>query len=330
MTIPAISHFSLSDSDLLYAAMQNTALQTWSEQLPHQLAQLFANNHGDYARWSQVLQSLPMIRQIQVDFNADNLLMSTDELIDYEQLDYLLKQLSPWRKGPYQINHLLIDTEWHSDWKWQRIKDHFAPLKNRVVLDIGCGNGYHCWRMLGAGARLVIGIDPSWLFYIQFQAMKHFMGPQAVHLLPIGIEQLPKTLNAFDTVFSMGVLYHRRSPIDHLLQLKSTLRSGGELVLETLIIEGHKGESLVPKNRYAKMRNVWFLPSVATLIQWLQRCGFINVRVVDINKTSTQEQRSTEWMTYESLDNFLDSDDQEKTIEGYPAPIRAILIAQKL
>jgi len=245
------------------------------------------------------------------------------------QLEASLKQLSPWRKGPYQINDLLIDTEWHSDWKWNRIKAYLTPLKNRMVLDIGCGNGYHCWRMHGEGARLVIGIDPSWLFWVQFQAIKHFTGDKPVHLLPFGIEQLPKALNAFDTVFSMGVFYHRRSPIDHLMQLKSTLRQGGELVLETLIIDGPKGESLVPDDRYAKMRNVWFLPTIQTMTQWLRRCGFENINVVDINQTTTQEQRTTTWMPYESLQDFLDPDDENKTIEGYPAPKRATFIAQK-
>ncbi len=319
----------LSCYEPLYQSMQDTALEKWAEQLPAQLAQLPAQSHGDYARWSHVLTELPAVENCAVDFNADILQITTDNAIDSAQLEASLKQLSPWRKGPYQINDILINTEWHSDWKWNRIKDHISPLKNRLVLDIGCGNGYHCWRMHGEGARLVIGIDPSWLFWVQFQAVKHFVGDKAVHLLPFGIEQLPNTLNAFDTVFSMGVFYHRRSPIDHLLQLKSTLRKEGELVLETLIIDGHKGESLLPDNRYAKMRNVWFLPTVDTMTQWLRRCGFEQIKVVDINQTSTQEQRTTDWMPYESLKDFLDPEDENKTIEGYPAPKRATFIAQK-
>jgi tRNA (mo5U34)-methyltransferase len=320
---------SISYYQSLYQSMQDTALEKWAEYLPAQLEQLSAESHGDYERWSQVFAELPQVKVSEIDFNADNLQIKTDDTLDNEQLEISLKKLSPWRKGPYQINELLIDTEWHSDWKWNRIKDHISPLKNRTVLDIGCGNGYHCWRMHGEGARLVIGIDPSWLFWIQFQAIKHFMGNKPVHLLPFGIEQLPNALNAFDTVFSMGVFYHRRSPIDHLLQLKSTMRKGGELVLETLIIEGDERESLVPDDRYAKMRNVWFLPTVDTMTQWLQRCGFENIKVVDINQTSTEEQRTTSWMPYESLKDFLAPDDSNKTIEGYPAPLRATFIALK-
>ncbi|MCU7836269.1 MAG: tRNA 5-methoxyuridine(34)/uridine 5-oxyacetic acid(34) synthase CmoB [gamma proteobacterium symbiont of Taylorina sp.] len=316
----------------LYQLMQNTALEKWSESLPQELEQIPFDRHGDYDRWQKALQQLPEIKSSIIDFDIDNIQINIDPEINIQNLEASLKALKPWRKGPYQINELLIDTEWHSDWKWNRIKQYLSPLKNRMVLDVGCGNGYHCWRMLGAGARLVIGIDPSWLFLMQFQAIKHLSGTSSaypVYLLPMGIEQLPKSLNAFDTVFSMGVFYHRRSPMDHLLQLKNTLRKGGELVLETLIIEGEKGESLVPDGRYAKMRNVWFLPTVETLIQWMQRCGFEQIKVVDINQTSIEEQHTTQWMNYESLKDFLDPDDQTKTIEGYPAPRRATLIAVK-
>jgi tRNA (mo5U34)-methyltransferase len=136
-------------------------------------------------------------------------------------------------------------------------------------------------------------------------------------------------LNAFDTVFSMGVLYHRRSPLEHLWQLKDQLVSEGELVLETLVVEGDENTVLVPGDRYAQMRNVYFIPSAPALKQWLEKCGFVDVRIVDMNVTSTEEQRRTEWMTTESLAEFLDPNDSSKTIEGYPAPLRAVLIAKK-
>ena len=126
----------------------------------------------------------------------------------------------------------------------------------------------------------------------------------------------------------MGVLYHRRSPMDHLRELKATLRPGGQLVLETLIIEGGLGECLVPEGRYAMMNNVWFLPSATTLISWLKKCGFVNPRVVDITKTTLEEQRTTDWMTFHSLSDFLDPNDDTKTVEGHPAPLRGVFLAE--
>jgi tRNA (mo5U34)-methyltransferase len=238
-----------------------------------------------------------------------------------------LMQLHPWRKGPYRIFGIDIDTEWRSDWKWDRLKDQIAPLRNRLVLDVGCGNGYHCWRMLGAGARLVLGIDPTLLSVMQFQAILKLYGEAPIYLLPLGIEDVPPNMGLFDTVFSMGVLYHRRSPIDHLLELKGCLRSGGELILETLVVEGDAAQVLVPEGRYAQMRNVWFLPSCAALMLWMRRCGFKNIRLVDVSKTSVEEQRSTEWMRFHSLAEFLDPNSSDLTCEGLPAPVRAVIVA---
>ena len=82
------------------------------------------------------------------------------------------------------------------------------------------------------------------------------------------------------------------------------------------------------EGRYAKMPNVWFLPSPETLISWLRKQGFVNAKIIDVTATSTEEQRQTDWMTFESLDNFLDPHDKSKTIEGHPAPIRAAVVAE--
>ena len=206
---------------------------------------------------------------------------------------------------------------------------HLSDLTGRTILDVGCGSGYHMWRMIGAGAHLAVGIDPTQLFLCQFEAVRKLLGnDQRAHLLPLGIEQLP-ALNAFDTVFSMGVLYHRRSPLDHLWQLKDQLVDGGELVLETLVVEGDENSVLVPGDRYAQMRNVYFIPSAAALKMWLEKCGFVDVRIVDVCATTTEEQRRTEWMITESLADFLDPEDNSKTLEGYPAPVRAVIIANK-
>lgn len=320
------------DNHRLLEQMRQRGLAQWAEQLPGQLRQVEQQRpHGDRDLWRVAVDSLPTLPATRVDLNNSRITVASAEApdpIQQERITALLQQLHPWRKGPYQLHGIHIDTEWRSDWKWDRLSPHIAPLAGRTVLDIGCGNGYHGWRMAGAGAGLVIGIDPTQLFLAQFLAVRHFLGQQwPLHLLPLGIEDLPPDLRAFDSTFSMGVLYHRRSPIDHLLELKSTLRGGGELVLETLVIEGKEGEVLLPRGRYAKMRNVWFIPTPETLVGWMKRCGFQDVRVVDVTSTTRREQRATGWMRFESLSDYLDPGDSQRTIEGYPAPRRAILVA---
>lgn len=285
---------------------------------------------GEQQEWEQVLASLPDVALSNAQVDQDTLTLQCNPPLDAEQEQKLvasLRGLHPWRKGPFSIFGTHIDTEWRSDWKWQRLMPHISPLAGRTVLDVGCGSGYHCWRMRGEGAELVVGIEPMLKFLYQFQVVKHYLPEEPVFVLPLTCEDMPAT-RQFDTVFSMGVLYHRKSPFAHLEELKQCLRQGGELVLETLVIEGDENTALVPTSRYASMPNVWFLPSAKMLENWLIRLGFKNVRTVNIDQTSLDEQRSTEWMTFLSLKDFLDPNDTNKTIEGHPAPLRAIIIAE--
>ena len=316
----------------LIELMRGTELEPWLVNLEQQIEQGLCNDtYGSLPGWKNALESLPEIKALQVDLNSAKVTVSPQKPLnetEKEGLKKTLKQLMPWRKGPFDIHGVFVDTEWRSDLKWQRLSSAIKPLQGKTILDVGCGNGYHGWRMRGMGAELVIGIDPSPLFVMQFQALQHFINEDRVFVLPIGIEAVPDNLKAFDTVFSMGVFYHRKSPVDHLYQLRQCLKSGGELVLETLVVPGDEFQVLIPQDRYAQMRNVWFLPSSKAMIKWLQRCGFKNVKLVDESFTSLEEQRSTEWMQFHSLKDFLDPDDISKTIEGYPAPLRAIFTAE--
>ncbi|MFK3932687.1 tRNA 5-methoxyuridine(34)/uridine 5-oxyacetic acid(34) synthase CmoB [Pantoea agglomerans] len=306
-------------------------LAKWLEVLPAQISEWQRENlHGHFRDWYKSLEYLPLLEPQKLDL-LHSVTADRDDISDRHRqgIEKLLRNLMPWRKGPYFLYGTHINTEWRSDWKWERVLPHISPLAGRTVLDVGCGSGYHMWRMIGAGAHLVVGIDPMQLFLVQFEAVRKLLNDdRRAHMLPLGIEQLP-VLQAFDTVFSMGVLYHRRSPLDHLLQLKNQLVSGGELVLETLVIEGDLNQVLVPGERYAQMRNVFFIPSAEALKSWLEKSGFVDVRIVDFALTTTEEQRRTDWMTSESLAEFLDPDDPSKTVEGYPAPLRAVLVATK-
>lgn len=314
-----------------YQQIATTNLSPWLETLPLQLKQWEKQAHGDYLKWAKVVELLPDQAADSVELKQAVCSERTLPLSEGERQHIIhhLKQLMPWRKGPYDLLGIHIDTEWRSDFKWNRVLPHLSPLAGRTILDVGCGSGYHMWRMVGEGAKMVVGIDPTALFLCQFEAVRKLLNnDRRANLIPLGIEQM-QPLAAFDTVFSMGVLYHRKSPLDHLTQLRNQLVNGGELVLETLVIDGDENSVLVPFDRYAKMKNIYFIPSVAALILWMQKCGFKNVRCVDVAVTSLDEQRKTDWLENESLVDFLDPHDLTKTIEGYPAPKRAVIIANK-
>lgn len=296
-------------------------------------------NHGHWEEWSQVVAQLPEIpaeRVVTLDQPVVAVRASNVESDDEDQnaaresLERQLRQLSPWRKGPFSLYDVFIDTEWRSDFKWQRLQSHISPLQGKRILDVGTGSGYHLWRMLGDGAAYAVGVEPTLSFVAQFYAVAHLLGERRAAIIPTTLENLSRA-PIFDTVFSMGVLYHRRSPLGHLQELAECLKPGGELVLETLVIEGDSQQVLTPYDRYAGMRNVWFIPSVPLLSVWLMRLGFESIRLVNQESTSLDEQRATDWTDFKpSLADFLDPEDRTKTIEGYPAPLRAILVAKKI
>jgi tRNA (mo5U34)-methyltransferase len=283
------------------------------------------NSHGELRGWLNTISELPENGEVAIlDREAPLLGRPVD---DPQRLSEQLIKLHPWRKGPLELGGVKIDTEWRSDWKWNRLKQHI-DLEGHRVLDIGCGNGYFGLRMLGAGAQLVVGIDPTVVFVMQWLAMQK-LGPGLNNfVLPLGIEDLPKQTCGFDSVFSMGVLYHRREPVEHLDQLKKLTRAGGQIVLETLVIEGDEEYILKPPGRYARMRNVHAIPTLTVLRDWIYQAGLPEAQVLDVSKTSSAEQRSTRWMTFESLHQCLDQQDPSLTIEGHPAPVRAAVLIQ--
>jgi tRNA (mo5U34)-methyltransferase len=308
--------------------LAGTPLAEWANGLQAQLDAKMEKGHGDLERWQGALDALPQMLPTRIDLTESFTLDNDCDAETRVQMHKALMGLSPWRKGPFDLFGVHVNTEWRSDWKWSRVSPHL-DLKGKRVLDVGCGNGYYQWRMLGAGAESVIGVDPNWLFFCQFQAIQRYLPDLPAWHLPFALEDLPPNLEGFDTVFSMGVLYHRRSPIDHLLALKDCLVKGGELVLETLVVEGDVQQVLVPEDRYAQMRNVWFLPSVPALELWLRRAGFVDVRCVDVSTTTVEEQRSTDWMRFQSLSDYLDPADHSRTVEGLPAPMRAVIVGRK-
>lgn len=309
------------------AAMADLGLSPFEDSIGQYLA---GPAHGNEERWDQALAALPAV--VADGFACDHGKVSIGKPDDLpiSQADFTarLKAFMPWRKGPWRLFGVDIDTEWRSDWKWQRLVPHISSLAGRSVLDVGCGNGYYLFRMLDAGARFALGIDPTLLFLYQFALARQFAGNPPAHILPLKSEQLPP-FASFDTVFSLGVLYHRRAPVEHISELMRFLRPGGELVLESLVIPGEGEAELVPEVRYARMANVWSIPTVTRLEAWLMRAGFTDVRTVDVNQTSRTEQRRTAWMNFQSLADFLDPENSNLTVEGYPAPRRAVLVARR-
>jgi len=242
-----------------------------------------------------------------------------------EQIEQTARLLMPWRKGPFRLGKLFIDSEWQSQIKYNLLEPHF-DLKDKTVGDIGCNNGYYLFRMQTHRPARLVGFDPSAHYYSQFQFLDRFLKSDIVYEM-LGVEHVEHYEHRFDTLFCLGVLYHRSDPVGTLKSLRRGLEPGGELFLDTFMIEGDEEVCLTPRERYSKIGNVYFIPTISALENWCYRAGFERVEVLAVTKTDPVEQRRTDWIASQSLEDFLDPNDPDRTVEGYPAPRRVFIRA---
>lgn len=290
---------------------------------------------GDGPRWHGAIERLRQYGPNPLSFDRSVAVVGATSA-PRDDVEQALRELCPWRKGPFEVLGVHLDAEWRCDMKWDRVR-RAVTFEGKRVLDVGCGNGYYLLRALGAGAEAALGVDPTWLYVAQFAAIWAALAgadtlaprPLPAWVLPLGIEDVAGTALRADVVLSMGVLYHRKSPLEHLEQLRSALEPGGTLVLESLVVPGGEHTVLVPESRYAQMRNVWMIPSVDGLVRWCKRMGFTDVELADVSTTSSDEQRPSVFMNSLSLADFLDPNDSQLTVEGYPRPRRAIVVARR-
>ncbi len=280
--------------------------------------------HGKLDSWFSTLDRLPEIQPIESQFGDSIEIGATVDLPSEfsDTLNHAIESLKPWRKGPLSLFGCGIDAEWRSNLKWDRFSA-CVQWDAKRVLDIGCGNGYFGFRALDAGAKSVLGLDGYLLYVLQAAMVNWFVHSKNV-VVPLRFEG-DSVSDEFDIVLSMGVIYHQRDADAHLRGLFERCQPGGQVVLESIVAD----EDFVPADRYAGMRNVYLIPSVSTLETKLRNVGFSDPMLIDVSETTTYEQRKTQLMPYQSLGDALDPSDSSLTIEGLPAPKRAILIAQR-
>lgn len=278
--------------------------------------------------YQEAIKKLKNYENVEVNF-GDRVEIYIEDLSpqDATQIKETALLMKPWRKGPFQLNELFIDSEWQSQIKYNLLEPHF-DLHDKIVGDIGCNNGYYLFRMLSHQPKKLIGFDPSAIYYSQFQFINHFVKSDIVYEL-LGVEHVEFYEHKFDTLFCLGVLYHRSDPVAMLKSLYKGLNKGGELILDTFMIDGEEEMCLTPKDRYSKIPNIYFVPTINALKNWCYRAGFERVEVLETMVTEPNEQRKTEWIDTQSLEDFLDPEDKTKTVEGYPAPKRVYIKAIK-
>lgn len=285
-------------------------------------------------KYRELIDRLPIVDKVSTNFEKSIVEIGKRHEVNDENHKLIIemaKELIPWRKGPFNIFGIDIDAEWKSDLKWDRIKYSLGDLKDKKILDIGCNNGYFLYRMVSQKPKLLLGIDPILHVQTQFRLLNHFAQVPCMHHELLGVEHMHLFKEMFDVVLSMGIIYHHRHPLQQLLDIREALKPGGQILIETLGIPGQDSISLCPIDRYANMKNVYFIPTINCLKSWLVKTKYTDIQVVSTSPMTVAEQRLTNWCPppHQSFENFLDPIDHKKTVEGHPAPIRFALSARK-
>lgn len=299
----------------------------------HQEKQHWVNQpKKGFLRYRDPMSRVADISASWYDFSGDTVSIGKPEEITTNQQRYVreaMQAFMPWRKGPFNMFGIQIDAEWRSGRKWDRLLPFLPELNNKLVADIGCNNGYYMFRAAHHRPRFVLGFEPYVQHYFTFQTLNGFARCPNLEVELFGVEQVHLFPECFDVLFLMGIIYHRPSPVDVLRDIHSALKPGGTLLLESQAIPGDEPVALFPKKTYAKVPGTWFIPTGACLANWLERTGFRSVELFCRHPMSGKEQRKTEWMNFESYEDFIDKINPALTIEGYPAPWRVFLKAEK-
>lgn len=285
----------------------------------------FRQHKKGFLRFREPYEALHGLTAKFLDFNKDMVTIGArDELDDqlFEKVYTVLREFMPWRKGPFDIFGIEVDSEWRSQKKWARLAPFLPDLKNKVVADIGCSNGYYMFRMAAHEPKCVLGFEPYVQHYFAFKALNQLAGQKNLYIEPFGVEDITLFPETFDVIFLMGIIYHRISPVEMLRDIKNSMKSGATLILESQAIPGEEPVALFPEKTYAKVPGTYFVPTANCLAHWLGRVGFESIEFFASHSMTSDEQRKTDWMTFESYSDFLDPSDPSLTIEGYPAPIR--------
>jgi SAM-dependent methyltransferase len=107
------------------------------------------------------------------------------------------------------------------DWIWPV---NPSLLKDKIILDAGCGQGRHAYFAAKYAAKAVFGVDLSEAVDAAYRNTKHF---ENVCIIQGDIYHLPFKEKTFDYAYSIGVLHHLPNPKAGFDEIIKLIRQGG-------------------------------------------------------------------------------------------------------
>jgi len=131
-------------------------------------------------------------------------------------------QWETWRSNNLPRGDMKNETEEYFFRKTGFLK---AELACKVILDVGCGTGRFCELVANYGGE-VIGVDLSYSVDVAFENMRR---DPRISFVQADLFHLPFADQAFDLIYSIGVLHHTPDCKQAFKQLPRLLKKGGQI-----------------------------------------------------------------------------------------------------
>lgn len=214
--------------------------------------------------------------------------------------------------------------------EWHAFKKILPNFKNKTVLDLGCGFGWHCQYAIEQGAERVIGVDISQKMLEQAKKTTS----KRIEYHQSALEDIKFATNSFDIIISSLTFHYIKSWTQMVIKIKNFLRQNGEFIF-----------SIEHPIFTAAGHETWFVDEKGKKLHWpvdnyfaegLRTSNFLGEKVIKYHKTL---------MTYINtlikhgfkIENIIEPKPQShllKTIEGMKdelrRPMMLIIKAQKI
>lgn len=112
--------------------------------------------------------------------------------------------------------------------EWHQLQHLFPCVKDKKVLDLGCGYGWHCKYAISQGAKEVLGLDLS--DKMIETAIKDNADPRIKYMVS-GLDSFDYPQEYYDLVISNLVLHYIENLDDIYSKVYSTLKDDGVFLL---------------------------------------------------------------------------------------------------
>jgi SAM-dependent methyltransferase len=165
--------------------------------------------------------------------------------------------------------------------EWKTLEAMLPDFRDKRVLDLGCGYGWHCQYAIEHGAKAVTGVDIS---EKMLSTAKEKTDHKIIYI-QMPVEDLVFSENSFDVVISSLAFHYIESFEQIVTKVSGCLVSGGDFVfsVEHPIFTAYGSQDWI----YDDKGNILHFPVDNYFIEGHRKAVFLGEEVIKYHKTLT-------------------------------------------